>query len=457
MRLLILIILPIMLIISSTFAQSETLTLDNCIQIALKNNPSIIKSINLNKSADEDVLGSYAGILPTVSLSASTGRAEAGQSEREGDTPIGFDSLGNVIYERKIITQDGYITNFNNFGLSVNQTLFDGGEWWQAIDYAKTMKRYSDYNLESVSNNTVFIVQQAFFDLLKQENLLEVNQLAVGRSEDNLNKTDKMFELGAVAKIDVFRSRVNLGNDKIQMLLQKNAVSAARQNLNLAMGRDPRTPIAIEPEFDLPDSFQGIEELYQQAMNSNPEVKMGEEDIRAYDLNISRSYAALWPALGAFFSYNRRHEDIERVYRNFDKNWSMNWGISLQVNLFNGFTDKVRIQKSKLLMRNAQETYEENKRALKSDIALLVDNFNSYLDIIEINEQNLEAAKEEFRLAEERYRIGSGTALEVREAQVNLTRAEETLVAAKYNARMTQAQLEQSMGIIYAKNRETSE
>jgi outer membrane protein TolC len=69
----------------------------------------------------------------------------------------------------------------------------------------------------------------------------------------------------------------------------------------------------------------------------------------------------------------------------------------------------------------------------------------------------LEAAKEEFRLAEERYRIGSGTALEVREAQVNLTRAEETLVAAKYNARMTQAQLEQSMGIIYAKNREISE
>ena len=80
MRLLTLIIVLIMLIINSTFAQSESLTLDNCIQIALKNNPYIIRSINLNKSADEDVLGSYAGIMPTISLSASTGRAEAGQS-----------------------------------------------------------------------------------------------------------------------------------------------------------------------------------------------------------------------------------------------------------------------------------------------------------------------------------------------------------------------------------------
>lgn len=69
-----------------------------------------------------------------------------------------------------------------------------------------------------------------------------------------------------------------------------------------------------------------------------------------------------------------------------------------------------------------------------------VDNFNSYLDIIDINEDNLEAAQEEHRLASERYRIGSGTSLEVREAQVNLTRAEQTLVAAKYNARMSQAQ-----------------
>ena len=91
------------------------------------------------------------------------------------------------------------------------------------------------------------------------------------------------------------------------------------------------------------------------------------------------------------------------------------------------------------------------KRNLKSNIVSQVENFNSYLEIISINEDNLEAAKEEYRLAEERYRIGSGTSLEVREAQVNLNRAEQTLVAAKYNARMTQASIEQALGVIYSK------
>ncbi|TFH01349.1 MAG: hypothetical protein E4H13_05175, partial [Calditrichales bacterium] len=176
------------------------------------------------------------------------------------------------------------------------------------------------------------------------------------------------------------------------------------------------------------------------------------------DLAVSRSYAALWPTLSAFFNYNRSNESFDRVYRysGWDKNWNTTLGLSLQLNLFNGLSDKVRIQKNILAKRNQQETFEESKRMLKSQITQLVDNFNSFLKIIKINEENLEAAQEEFRLAEERYRIGSGTALEVREAQVNLTRAEQTLVAAKYSARMSQAQLEQALGIIYKDSGETS-
>jgi outer membrane protein TolC len=191
------------------------------------------------------------------------------------------------------------------------------------------------------------------------------------------------------------------------MLLQKNAVLKARQQLNLVMGRDPQAPLEIVPEFELPDAFASVDDLVNQANQMNPELKRNEEEVNSYDIGVSRSWAVVWPAIGAFFNYNRANEGIERVYQSWDKNWTMNWGLSLRWNLFNGFQDKVRIQKSKLALRNAQETYEETKRNLKSTIVQLVDNFNSYLEIIDINEQNLESAQEEFRLAEERYRIGS--------------------------------------------------
>ncbi|MCK4558882.1 MAG: TolC family protein [Calditrichia bacterium] len=457
MRVLSMSIALVVLLITGGFAQEEALSLQNCIEIALTKNPNLVRTLNLDESAGEDVTASYAGILPAINLDAYTGRYQWGEQEYEASVPVGRDSSGNYIYERRIRTDPADITNRNTFGVSVSQNIFDGGEWWQAISYAKSQKRASEYTVESMINSTVLSVQEAFFSLLKQQKLYEVNQIAVTRSEDNLNKTEKMFELGAVAKVDVYRSRVNLGNDKIQMLLQKNAVLTARQQLNLVMGRDPQTPLELKPEFDLPSAFPEVDELFNQAKEMNPDLKKGEEDVNSYDLMVSRSWAVIWPSLGAGFSYDRRNEGIERVYKGWDKNWSISWGVSLSWNLFNGFRDKVRIQQSKLALRNVQETYEETRRNLKSTIVQLVDNFNSYLEIIDINEDNLEAAQEEHRLASERYRIGSGTSLEVREAQVNLTRAEQTLVAAKYNARMSQAQLEQALGVIYKKSRETSE
>ena len=70
-----------------------------------------------------------------------------------------------------------------------------------------------------------------------------------------------MFELGAVAKVDVFRSRVNLGNDKIALLTQKNLVLTAINNLNLVMGRDPKSPLSINPDIELQPAYTNLDEL----------------------------------------------------------------------------------------------------------------------------------------------------------------------------------------------------
>jgi outer membrane protein len=442
----------VILLVSIVFSQSEPLSLDDCINIALKMNPNIIINQNMNKSAGENVIASYSGILPKIDLNATTGRYEAGNATDLRDFPVGYDSTGDqAIIERRLITQPGFIVNYNNFGLQVNQNIFDGGEWWNAIRYAKSTKRASDQGFQSAINFTILDVQNKFFDLLKQQNLLGVYELAVKRSEDQLAKSEKMFELGAIAKVDVYRNKVNLGNDKIQYLQQKNAFILAKNNLNIAMGRDPNDSLAIKPELNLIPAYQKADTLIKTAIDNNPNIKKYKEDFYSSELMVARSKSAFFPQLGAYFNYSRSNEELQRVYSNYDQNWNISYGLSLSLNLFNGFRDKVNIQKNKLAAKNNLVTYEEAKRTLKADIIQLIDNYNSYLKIIEINQENLEAAKEEYRLAEERYRVGSGTALELREAQVNLTRAEQILVAAQYNARITQAQMENSLGTISSK------
>jgi len=334
-------------------------------------------------------------------------------------------------------------------GVQWNQNIFDGGNWWNSISQAKSEKLASDFDLKSTENMVILTVQQYYFDLLKQQKLLEVNKLAVQRSKDQLNKTQKMFELGSVAKVDVYRSKVNLGNDKIQLLTQENAVITAKNNLNLALGREPGTSINIEPDFQLKSQFGDASDLIESALSKNPSLKKYNQDIKSQEYAINRWQSSYYPNLSGSISYGRGNEDFSKVYSDYDENWNLSYRLNLSINLFNGFNDRVNVQQSKLQLKNYKETLIANERNIKSSILQLLDNYKSYVEIIEINKENLEAAKEEYRLAEERYRIGSGTQLERREGQVNLTRDEQTLVAAQYNARIVKAEIEEKIGAIY--------
>lgn len=435
------------------FAQDslQVLTLDDCIKIALDKNSVLRVSRLSDESADKDVLASYSGILPSITVSASKGKSESGIREYLGDVPVDFDSAGNAILEERLITQDATERQYNSAGITLNQNIFDGGIWWNNIRKAKSDKKSAEFSLLSQQNEVILQVEQSYFDLNKQIKLLEVYEVAVTRSQAQLDRTEKMYELGATAQLDVFQARVNLGNDRISLLQQKNIVDQAKKNLNLVMGRDPFTPLHITSEINLKTNLPESDELIQKAFDNQPEIMKNEADIKSTKLSVSMAKGLFYPRIGARVNYSRDNEDISRVYSNYNRNYSISYGIGVSLDLFNGFSDYVSVQKAKIAEKSAKENFEAYKRSLASEIEQYHADYKSYLDIIEINKLNLEAAKEEVRLAEERYQIGAGTALEVREAQVNLTRAEEILIAAQFNARIVLAQLENGLGSTYKK------
>jgi len=175
------------------------------------------------------------------------------------------------------------------------------------------------------------------------------------------------------------------------------------------------------------------------AFETQPLLKKNEQDIKSSGLSVSLAKGVIYPRLYAYLSYNRFHEDEKKVFSDFDQNYQSQIGVRLSLNLFNGFNDYTSVQKARIGRRNAQENYENYKRNLKSTIHKYHEDYQSTIDKIDIYKDNLEAAQEEHRLAEERYQVGPGTSLDVREAQVNLTRAEQMLIAEQFNARIVAA------------------
>ena len=256
-----------------------------------------------------------------------------------------------------------------------------------------------------------------------------------------------MFDLGAAAKLEVYQAKVNLGSDRIALLMQKNTVDDARRRLNIALGREPSDSLELKPVNEEFAPIQPLNELIEEALINQPLINKGEADIKSSELGVSLAQANYYPSLTAYFQYNRRNSDLEKIYSDLDLEYVWAVGFSLNWNLFNGFGDYVNVQKSKIMESYTRESQALYILQLKSNVKAYYDNYISYQEIVKINEENLEAAKEELRLAEERHQIGAGTFLEVREAQVKLTRAEQTLIAARYNALTTLAQLDTELGI----------
>lgn len=426
----------------------KPLTLAECIAIALDNNTTIKTYQNLSELAAHSHKASLSGVLPTVSTSYSALRTRAGDGTTQRDVQV-FDSTGQVVgIINQEVTLSGFERNSYSVSLDVGQNLFDGGRNINRIRQSKANQNAADHDLTVQVNRIIQEVASNYLDLVKQEKLLEVYTLAVGRSQDNLDKSQKMYEIGSIAKVDVFRARVNLGNDRIALINQKNTVQQARQTLNISLGYRPDEPVEIEREVQFDFELRPLDDLLHTAYENQPEIKRLEMDLRAQEIGVSINKGTFLPTLTGFFSYGRDNTVFNKIYTDINQNWNVTVGVRGSWNLFNGFNDQVNYQNAKIRARNARIALEDYKRTLTANITTLYQNYRDLQEIIQIDQENLEAAREEYRLATERFRLGSGTSLDVREAQVNLTDAERILVTAESNLVITYAKLQEAVGQI---------
>ncbi|MFQ5604955.1 MAG: TolC family protein, partial [bacterium] len=436
----------------------KALSLEECIDIALKNNSQLKNAIYQLDRTGANVKSSYSGVLPRITSSFSSGRTTIGKSIDLRSVPV-IDPItkqpvidpetGEQVIDYRENVSPSRSFYGHSLTLRYSQTLYDFGRSWNAIKQAKASFNASTSSLTAARQNVYATVKERYFQLLKAIKLEQEYQLAMERGKEQLERTKSMYEIGSVAQIDVYRSEVTLGNDQVNLINQQNTVQIARWNLNVAMGRDPETPLEImevDANSDLPNFT--LEEAMAIAEKNNPDLKRYEYDMRSAELGQKIAKNNFWPSIGISASYTRRNEKLNRVYGQFDQNFSLSLGAQLDLNIFNGLTDVADLDRQRSNYAIAQESWLDTKRQTHLKVKQAYLNLKAWDQISKINETNLRAAEEEYRLAQERYRVGAGTQLEVTEAQVSLTRARVVLVRTKYDAMIAQAQLEAAMGVI---------
>jgi outer membrane protein TolC len=126
----------------------------------------------------------------------------------------------------------------------------------------------------------------------------------------------------------------------------------------------------------------------------------------------------------------------------------LNYGLTLGVNIFDGFNSRRSIKNSSIDVKNKELKYSELEQGVKADLLTIYSAYSNNLRLIKLEEQNYETAAENLAIALEKYKLGNLSGIDLREVQKSILDAKESLLSIQYQAKLAEISLFQISGQI---------
>ncbi len=421
----------------TSFADDNKLSLRDCIETALKNQPSILASranIDAGLGRETQAASPY---YPQVT--ASTGYSESKQ-------------LGGALGGET--TSKSYTTT-----LQVSQLLYDFGKTGNAYDAARWGTRSSEHDAERVKQEVVLNVKQAYFALLQADKLVEVAQKTVEQNESHLSQAQAFFRAGSKPRFDVTRAEVDVNNAKLSLINAKNSVRVRTIALNNAMGIDPSRATQITDELFAVPPLPTLEQAQEDALKSRPELIKAGADIEAAQARVKAEEANYRPTLSANGAYNWAHGTTETDFGGqslpgfsgqtlqSDIQDSWNAGITLTVPLFQGGLTRGRVSEARANLLALKAQRDTIRQAILLELNQAFADLEGAQARVDVMESTVKKAQENLELAQGRYEAGIGPYIEVTDAQLSAVNAETDHIQAMYDYQLAAARLLKAIGL----------
>jgi outer membrane protein TolC len=280
-----------------------------------------------------------------------------------------------------------------------------------------------------------------------------------------LRKSEALFELGSVARTDVLQARVNRATSVQELISARNAVEQERARLAVLLGLDATEPLEIRLDLEDPALHEFDEDaLIRESLEGLPEVRRARAWVHGAEAGYRSSFWSQLPTLNASLFYGRQitrklvsplgtAEDetggLDDLFDASDlkKNASWGWSVGFSWNVFDGFNTIGSVRSAKASVASAKE--EQRQQELQAALGVreaLVAIANAE-EGIRAAEEAVELAAESLKLQEALYENGGGTILELNNAQVEHTRAQNSLVEARIGLHLALATLDRALGI----------
>ncbi len=407
-------------IISGSVEKNIDLTLENCIELALGNNPQISSAFQDILASDSRIKQVWSNYFPQIGW--QTGYTRIRQLQLS-------DALGqNLTFNYYILGQVTLQQMLYDFGVTQNQATI------KKLDYEGFKA-----TLVSVINDVIYQTKDAYFALLFAYENRRVAQDTVDKFQLFYDQAKAFYEIGMNPKVDVTIAEANLSNAKLKLIQADNAVNLAIARLNNVMGvpfiekYNVMGKLQYQP---LNLTFNGVVDIAREA---RPELRLAEIKVETANQNVKLVKKSFYPTLS-----------VEGQFQLGGKEWTSNHGYNvggyLNFPTINGMLIRNQIKEARYLydkeLANAQNTQNQIYLEIQNAFLTLEEKKNQMpVALLQVKQ-----AKENYELSYGRYRVGEASPTELKDSQILYEQAQLTYYQALYEYNSAKAGLEKAVG-----------
>jgi outer membrane protein TolC len=394
------------------FAQSSyQLTIDNAVDLALKNAKSLKLAESKITAAQARTNEANAQLYPTLRLVSGYARL----SEVE---PFKINFQG-----REFEVSPTILNNYQ-IRLGLQYPIFTG---FRLENNAKMMElntKASQEDYETERAKTIFDVKNAYWSIKNLELSLQSLQENIRQVQAHLQDIENFYKNGLTTENEVLKVKVQLSNLELTKIDLENAIRIGKINLCILLGLPTQTDLVLisQPEFQEKE-FSDLNKLLETAYKQRPELLALTFRKEASQKVISMAKSGWLPQISfsANYQYNRPNQRLMPAQDKFYGTWDI--GFTISYDIWNWMTTKYQTQQAEESYRQAEISYQQLKDAINMEVSQNYFAFIKAKEKINVAKQSVQQAEENYRVTNEKFKNGVVSSSELLDAEVALLNA----------------------------------
>lgn len=381
-------------------AQIEVLSLEQCLDLAVKNSQQIQSAAKSVEIAQAAVKEAQAGLFPSLSY-------------QYNDTYYTDNSL------------NGDADQTASAGLTLSQPLYTGGRLSNTLKLKKLSLESAREDERKAKENLTFGVKQAYYQYWSALQMRVVAQNSYDNLSRHVDQVNAFFKVGTVSRYDLLKAQVQRDSLKPQLVSAQNAVSLAKLGLATLIGKDKNQDFEVKidlAQIKVPDQNAiDFNATLNTAYQNRSELRKIQQTAQITKLTTAITAAAYVPTINLSAAYSGT-ERGSNAFPNTDK-LGLSFSLTVNGTLWNGGATQAKVAQSK----GNEELTAIQESALRDQIRTEVEQslqgITLGIETTKANQANIDLAKEGLRMAQARYDNGMGTTMDIMDAELALDTA----------------------------------